>query len=216
MRMLDDEQAGNAPVKARYRRELVHGPLRARSELAVEYRMRNISAAMAALGLPCISGYLPATHVGAGVKFRLSRLVAEVLGTDAECFARTSDPELLARRANSIRGHLPPGVPPGAKRPRRIEGLVAQFERDPVVRAYVLKAANGLCELCLSPAPFLDEAGHPFLELHHVRTLAEGGSDTVHNAVALCPNCHRHCHHAADTFFVRDRLYSQVERLVVE
>lgn len=34
----------------------------------------------------------------------------------------------------------------------------------------------------------------PFLEVHHVKWLAKGGSDTVNNVVALCPNCHRKMH----------------------
>ena len=35
----------------------------------------------------------------------------------------------------------------------------------------------------------------PYLEVHHIHLLAEGGDDSVDNARALCPNCHRKAHH---------------------
>jgi hypothetical protein len=37
--------------------------------------------------------------------------------------------------------------------------------------------------------------GSPFLETHHLIRLADGGPDTVENAVAVCPNCHRRLHY---------------------
>jgi len=30
--------------------------------------------------------------------------------------------------------------------------------------------------------------------VHHKKTLALGGEDTVDNSLALCPNCHREMH----------------------
>jgi len=38
------------------------------------------------------------------------------------------------------------------------------------------------------------------LEVHHKVPLAEGGDDTVENAIALCPNCHRHAHYGKTTY----------------
>jgi hypothetical protein len=70
------------------------------------------------------------------------------------------------------------------------------FRRNQDVIAEVLARAAGTCEDCKRPAPFLRaKDGTPFLEVHHVETLARGGLDTVQNAVALCPNCHRKRHH---------------------
>ena len=34
-----------------------------------------------------------------------------------------------------------------------------------------------------------------YLEIHHVKRLADDGSDRITNAIALCPNCHREFHH---------------------
>lgn len=69
-----------------------------------------------------------------------------------------------------------------------------QFERNQDVVEYVLRAAGGDCQLCDHPAPFSRPSGEPFLEVHHVVWLARGGEDSVANAVALCPNCHRKMH----------------------
>jgi 5-methylcytosine-specific restriction protein A len=74
--------------------------------------------------------------------------------------------------------------------------LVKQFNRNPYVVVEVLERAQGICEGCKLPAPFIRQSnGTPYLEVHHRVKLAEGGADTVGNAVALCPNCHRERHH---------------------
>ncbi|MEC3885510.1 NUDIX domain-containing protein [Halobacillus sp. HZG1] len=90
---------------------------------------------------------------------------------------------------------------------KRVPGKLAvtstQFNRNPDVIAEVLERADGVCEKCLKPAPFLRANDFtPYLEVHHLKPLAEGGEDTVSNAVALCPNCHREYHHAADVISV--------------
>lgn len=68
------------------------------------------------------------------------------------------------------------------------------YKRDAAVSAYVKMRANGKCDLCGSKAPFIDKKGNPYLEEHHVVRLADGGVDSIDNAVALCPNCHREIH----------------------
>lgn len=68
------------------------------------------------------------------------------------------------------------------------------YQRNPWVAEYARRRAGGHCELCKEPAPFASKIGNPYLEVHHVRWLSHGGSDTVDNTVALCPNCHRKMH----------------------
>lgn len=46
--------------------------------------------------------------------------------------------------------------------------------------------------------------------------MSEGGSDTIGNTVALCPNCHRKLHHGAETPVLRERLYHKLPRLIAE
>lgn len=72
---------------------------------------------------------------------------------------------------------------------------VLQFQRNPDVVAEVLVRANGYCEKCKKPAPFIRKANlQPYLEVHHIIPLSKDGEDTVENCMALCPNCHRQEH----------------------
>ncbi len=68
------------------------------------------------------------------------------------------------------------------------------FVRDAFVAEYAKRRANGICQLCGQKAPFYNKEGKPYLESHHIEWISEGGSDTIENTVALCPNCHRKMH----------------------
>jgi 5-methylcytosine-specific restriction protein A len=82
-----------------------------------------------------------------------------------------------------------------SKIPERVCVVSTAFRRNPDVVAEVLARANGHCEECKLSAPFLRARDNtPYLEIHHKVTLANGGEDTVENAVAACPNCHRRLH----------------------
>ena len=76
--------------------------------------------------------------------------------------------------------------------------MTETFERDDEVRQWVLKHSNGICGSCSEKAPFYKKGNEPYLEVHHVIPLSENGPDTVENAVALCPNCHREIHHGVN------------------
>ena len=86
-----------------------------------------------------------------------------------------------------------------SKKPQRIKKITTseRVERDPIVAKDTKNRANGKCDLCGNDAPFVTENG-PFLESHHVITIAEGGPDVIYNTVALCPNCHRRIHNLKD------------------
>lgn len=80
--------------------------------------------------------------------------------------------------------------------PQRRMVLSLDFIRNAAVIVAVLRRADGTCESCLKQAPFMKRSdGSPYLEVHHRVRLADGGPDTVENAMALCPNCHRRAHH---------------------
>lgn len=73
--------------------------------------------------------------------------------------------------------------------------VIREFVRNPDVVAEALFLARGKCQSCGNQAPFLRTSNRsPYLEVHHRLPLAEGGLDTVENAIALCPNCHRREH----------------------
>jgi 5-methylcytosine-specific restriction protein A len=74
--------------------------------------------------------------------------------------------------------------------------VIIGFVRNPDVVAEVRIRANGKCEVCKKAAPFLRRSdGTHYLEVHHVKQLANDGDDTVENALAVCPNCHREKHY---------------------
>jgi 5-methylcytosine-specific restriction endonuclease McrA len=80
------------------------------------------------------------------------------------------------------------------KKPRTEVTTIIKYIRNTDVVKEVLYQANGVCGCCKKEAPFLDKEGEPYLEVHHIVRLADGGDDTVENAIALCPNCHREKH----------------------
>lgn len=82
----------------------------------------------------------------------------------------------------------------GKKRPAERTVTTTQKDRDPYVSEHVKRRTKGICDLCSMPAPFADKKGKPYLESHHVVWLANGGEDTIENAVGLCPNCHKKMH----------------------
>ncbi len=81
-------------------------------------------------------------------------------------------------------------------KPRKVAVTTYVYDRNPDVIVEVLARAKGICERCKRSAPFVRKSnGEPYLEVHHEIRLADGGHDTVENAVALCPNCHRQVHY---------------------
>ncbi|UOA18098.1 hypothetical protein DSM14862_00856 [Sulfitobacter indolifex] len=134
--------------------------------------------------------------------------------------APTSDPSELQRRVRRalarVRveerlGNSPP--PPGQSTVPKSSATSQRYLRDPQVIAWVLEKAIGHCEACKGPAPFKRPNGEPFLEVHHVRPLNEGGPDTIDNAAACCPNCHRNLHSGKDRQALREKLIKTVPRL---
>ena len=86
-----------------------------------------------------------------------------------------------------------------AKMPLKVQAVSEIYLRNPDVVAEVLSRADGVCQRCTKSAPFLRKKdGKPYLEVHHIKQLADGGEDTVENAIALCPNCHRHIHYGKE------------------
>jgi hypothetical protein len=82
------------------------------------------------------------------------------------------------------------------KEPKLKKVEIYVFDRNPYVVWKVLNDAKGICAKCNKPAPFNRKVdGSPYLEVHHKIPLADGGDDTVENAEALCPNCHREKHY---------------------
>jgi 5-methylcytosine-specific restriction protein A len=80
------------------------------------------------------------------------------------------------------------------KTPKKTTVETTAYDRNSYIVEYTKRRAKGVCQLCEAPAPFNDNDDRPYLECHHIIWLSEGGEDTIDNAVALCPNCHRKVH----------------------
>ena len=90
------------------------------------------------------------------------------------------------------------------KKPKSYTRASVVYERRRDVAEYAKRRAAGKCELCGEPAPFTNAFDEPFLESHHIVWLAHGGSDSIENTVALCPNCHRKMHVVRDAKDIRE------------
>src|SRR3984957_4767597 len=143
-------------------------------------------------------------------------IARERLGQEEDAFGPTADPLELDRKVKLLleRTHLP--FPQGTVSPRKAVASSTVFLRDPRVKAFVLNRARGRCESCATPAPFKTPLDLDYLEVHHMKTLVQGGSDRVQNTVALCPNCHRALHYASNAAELANRVYNRVTQLIPE
>lgn len=83
--------------------------------------------------------------------------------------------------------------------------------RDVYVVAAAILRYGGKCEMpgCTRNL-FLKDDDSPYLEVHHVTPLAEDGDDTLVNAAALCPHCHRALHFGKDRMAKRGVLAKHI------
>ncbi|HIF9393044.1 TPA: HNH endonuclease [Photobacterium damselae] len=103
----------------------------------------------------------------------------------------------------------------GQDNPKKINRTVSVYERDAAVVARTLFEANNQCELCGS-SPFFRENGKVYLEVHHVKSLSDGGRDKISNTVALCPNCHKQLHFGQNKSDLLESIYNKIPRLIRE
>jgi len=206
--MLGMERSNQPYIKKQYYRALAEKY--GQTEKAFEYRMQNVSYVMTLMGRDWITGLKPAKNVGAKVAAEIEGLIAEEEGKQSLAIAAFEIEVREARRKKLL------NTPVGNLHPVAISSSMTQFQRNPAVKAWILQQANGQCEACGQLAPFNGSDGEPFLEVHHLRQLADQGSDTVSNAVALCPNCHREAHYGENSKALMVRLYERVTRLVRE
>ena len=216
LKMLKLENLGHSLNKKAEHELLREGALSARSLASVDYRMRNISAVFETLNQTPIAGYTAASNVGSGIVSRIRRMLEQRGIVESQDNAPTFDEVLLERRAAKLQSKPIQTKPEGIATPQQVSTTSTSYVRDPEVRAWVRQQAAGICEGCGLQAPFTLDNGQPFLEVHHVKHLAQKGSDRTTNAVALCPNCHQRCHRSSDREDFTEGLYSKVGRLARE
>ncbi|MDZ7860657.1 MAG: HNH endonuclease [Candidatus Krumholzibacteriota bacterium] len=206
LEMLSLHRRGKPYIKKDYYRALAKKF--GRTEKSFEFRAQNISHVLALIGREWLPGLVPATNVEAKVIERIEKLLAEVEKS------RPSGTAAFEAKVRGARKRKMSKKPTGNKNPSSNIAETSQYERDPLVKAWILEKANGICENCEKKAPFVTHDGQLFLEVHHIWFLADGGPDCVENAVAVCPNCHRALHYSEDRDVLKENLYKNIGRLI--
>ena len=89
-----------------------------------------------------------------------------------------------------------------------------RFKRSRDARDLVIARSQYKCEYdkCTGMPPDVDSRGNPILQVDHIVSLAEGGSDRPSNMIAICPNCH-----VAKTIGQnRSRIAKEFKKIVLE
>lgn len=89
-------------------------------------------------------------------------------------------------------------------------------KRSDLIKTYALSRARGKCEGCECEAPFLKRNGQPYLEVHHIIELKNGGSDSPLNVTAICPNCHARVTHGFDGKDFNELLKTKIQKLEIQ
>jgi 5-methylcytosine-specific restriction enzyme A len=97
---------------------------------------------------------------------------------------------------SNLRGRAYATLPPQEN--PTLQTILERRKRSQDVKVYVFSRAGELCEACSANAPFRRVDGSPFLEVHHIDRISDGGLDLPDRVAAICPNCHRRCHFGND------------------
>ena len=172
------------------------------------------------------AGRTPETRMGKGIvawveigdRLTIGRIGNETFFAKEKRNAAAPMPDELGRQlARSVnpakiiaKAKLRVGPPP--KRTRQIN----DFVRDPYIVAAALARAQDQCEMpnCKSQL-FQRDDDRSYLEVHHILPLGEGGDDTLINAAALCPSCHRELHFGKLRLKKRAQLKSAIDKKLI-
>ncbi|MCC8253394.1 HNH endonuclease [Vibrio campbellii] len=203
LEMLEKSKRGIKYSKTNYYRML--SKEFGRSHKAYGRRMSNISYIMTLMGLPTEQGLAPLSNVGPTQTAVIERLISEKLNRPYLGLGIAA-----AEENSTVTSKTVPERPSGEENPKSVETTTTVYQRSGKVKGWVIRRSNGHCELCEKEAPFTKEDGTPFLEVHHLTRMIDGGPDTIQNCAALCPNCHRKLHHCADRVNLTEGLRNKV------
>jgi len=175
---------------------------RERKQIAIEMIERNLRA----YGVVCIAsdpkadprkriGYDPHTLLKLKLVSRGDEIIARIVGeVKVLCLERDTDPILPPASTSFSAIEDIATSPLGNATPDRALHVAWAYSRDSHVRAFVLKRAKGRCEYC-GREGFQMSGGSRYVETHHIIALADQGSDTIQNVIALCANHHKEAHY---------------------
>lgn len=177
-------------------------------EESLKILMQEISYVFGLMGREWIEEFRPAKSIEPVLAKRIAHILHSVgFGDEVAVRERLEIANQLTKNLSKPDGIANPIV-------RMTESKI--FARCTYVAAWVLTRAAGKCECCGKEAPFTRVDGTPYLEVHHLRRLADGGSDTPSNTIAVCPNCHRQLHYSAESLKLREEMYAKCNFLQPE
>lgn len=135
-----------------------------------------------------------AGHVRKAIRFHLVPI--DVEQTNAQ-YNPTMEPNKKIASLSELRARALQAVKPKQKSDWRIANQI-RHQRRQDIKDYVLRRADGKCELTGKIAPFKRNNGEAFLEVHHIKRLSDGGLDHPFNCAAISPNAHREIHYGAN------------------
>jgi len=95
------------------------------------------------------------------------------------------------------------------------EGVLSESfvrKRSGTIKLYALARSKADCEACDEPAPFIRRKnGEPYLEVHHIKELSQGGTDSILNVAAICPNCHARVTHGDDASMYNQSIFYKIK-----
>lgn len=85
--------------------------------------------------------------------------------------------------------------------------------RDPKVKETAKERDRYRCSIPGCPNKFEGTDGHPFVEVHHIQPLNEGGGNELSNVICLCSHHHSQVHYANEEGrrFVEDAIHDAMK-----
>ena len=185
--MQNQEKQSRPFERSEVYKDLEVGALLGLSSQDLRRTMLHISAALVEVNRPALTWLAPPSSPDTELLAVLVPLVRARLTETRTIYAPTAVLETLHERSHTI-GQRLARLPAGLLHPEKTTQTVTAWQRDPAVRAWVLRRADGACEYCSDPVQYADTHS-TFLKLFNPRSFITGGPDSVDNTVALCPNC---------------------------
>lgn len=131
------------------------------------------------------------------IQFQLAKIQSNQ-STEANEIAYSIPSRTLPTSLKELRQAAEDALKPATEMLPPKETRRALYQRSRQVINYALARAAGCCESCGKEAPFQNAHGMPYLEVHHLDRVSDGGLDKTDKVAAICPNCHRHIHSGMD------------------
>jgi 5-methylcytosine-specific restriction protein A len=127
---------------------------------------------------------------------------------DKTTIANLENSSLAELRKKALQRSVPSSTP--------VERKIQIWKASQAIKLYAKKRAQGICEGCGNPAPFVKIDDSPYLEVHHINRLSDGGPDDPFWVAAICPNCHRRSHYSKDRREFNSSLKNLVQKKETE